>query len=71
MFLLVSHGLLCIYSDFQAFVGLLVLLWFMSFLMVLVFVVLAFTLARLVCMSEASLTSYVTSHTGSQRQTIL
>lgn len=42
----------------------LVLLWFMSFLMVLVFVVWAFTLARLVCMSEASLTSHVTSHTG-------
>lgn len=39
VFLLVSLGLLCIYSDFQAFVGLLVLLWFMSFLMVLVFVV--------------------------------
>lgn len=62
--LLVSLGLLCIYSDFQAFVGSLVLLWFMSFLMVLVFVVWAFTLASLVCMSEASLTSHVTSHTG-------
>lgn len=62
--LLVSLGLLCIYSDFQAFVGSLVLLWFMSFLMVLVFVVWAFTLARLVCMSEAPLTSHVTSHTG-------
>lgn len=62
--LLVSLGLPCIYSDFQACVGSLVLLWFV------------FSRGPCVCglgihpcetclhVCEASLTSHVTSHTG-------
>lgn len=51
---LVTLGLSCIYFEFQQIVAslrVLVHLWFMASLMVFVFAVQAFTLARLLCMS--------------------